>query len=209
LNNVKLRLLEPQLQKRFDYDPKAAAEAERQQELDDLKFHYTISSNVVSKAEATAVAAKKAAATSEFNIADPFSATSIIGKPAPELPAQKWIGAKPELKGKCALMYFWAPWSIPSRRYISDLNDLQKKFGQRLAIVGITAESQTDVENMPGSRVEFPYAIDPQAKAFLAADIQSVPSVLLIDSNGIVRYRGHPAALTERAIAALSGAPTE
>ncbi len=209
LSNVKLRQLDPQLQKRFDYDPKAAEEAERQQELDDLKFHYGVSSNVVSKAEATATAAKKAAATSEFNIADAFSASSMIGKPAPELSSQQWVGLKPQIKGKCALVYFWAPWSIPSRRYISDLNDLQKKFGEHLVIVGVTAESQNEVENMPGARLEFPYAIDSQAKMFSAADIRSIPTVLLIDPAGIVRYQGHPAALTQGAIAALSAAPTE
>jgi cytochrome c biogenesis protein CcmG/thiol:disulfide interchange protein DsbE len=209
ISNVKLRQLDPQLQKHFDFDPKAAEQAERQQELDDLKFHYSISSNVIAKAVEAAVTAKKTAATSEFNIADPFTESSLIGKPAPEMSAQKWLGSKPELKGKCALIYFWAPWSIPSRRFIPDLNDLQKKYGEQVSVVGVTAESQVDVETMPGTRVEFPCAIDPQAKMFAAVNVRSLPCVLLIDPAGIVRYLGHPAALNDRAIEALIAPKSE
>src|SRR5438034_8050349 len=43
--NVKLRLLEPSLQKRFNYDPKAAETAEKVQEEDDTKYRNTIASN--------------------------------------------------------------------------------------------------------------------------------------------------------------------
>lgn len=209
ISNAKLRQLDSQLQKRFGYDPKAAEEAEQQQELDDRKFHYEISSNVIAKATEISIAAKKAAITSELNIADPFSANSLIGKPAPELSAQKWLGEKPSLKGKCSLIYFWAPWSIPCRRYIPELNALHKKFGERVAVVGLTAEPQSDVESMPESKLEFPCGIDAQAKTFEATNIRSLPSVLLIDPAGIIRYAGHPAALTERSIAALISSEAE
>lgn len=209
MSNVKLRQLDPKLQKRFDFDPKVAEEAEKQQELDDLNYHYNLGSNMVARAAEAAIAAKKAANTSELNIADAFAENSQIGKPAPEWPALEWLGAKPELQGKCSLIYFWAPWSVPSRRYVADLNELQKKFGNKLVIAGITAEAKSDVENMPGTHLEFPCAIDPQAKMFSTVGVRSIPHVLLIDSSGIVRYAGHPAALNERAIASLSAPGTE
>src|SRR5579859_4953976 len=45
LANVKLRSLSPELQRRFNYDPKAATEAERKQIEDDAAFRDSIVSN--------------------------------------------------------------------------------------------------------------------------------------------------------------------
>jgi len=36
-----------------------------------------------------------------------------------------------------------------------------------------------------------------------AAGITSVPGVLLVDSKGLIRYQGHPAALEDRIVESL------
>ena len=138
MNNMKLRYLEPGLQKRFHYDPEAAAKAEVQQAADDALYNKSIASNMVARAQQAALAARRAAATSEDSLADPVSKQSLIGKPAPAIKGEKWLGEKPALEGKLTLVAFWAPWSIPCRNYIPELAGLQKKFVGKLVAVGVT-----------------------------------------------------------------------
>src|SRR5205823_5579942 len=123
---------------------------------------------------------------------------SLIGKTAPDLEVEKWLGPKPALKGKCTLIAFWAPWSIPCRRAIPQFNALQKKFPEKLVVVGLTSDSQEEVEEMAEPKLDFPSGIDPKARLIAAAGINSVPSVLLVDAKGIVLYQGHPSALDEK-----------
>jgi thiol-disulfide isomerase/thioredoxin len=197
IGNVKLKYLNPSLQKRFNYDPKAAAEAELEQAREDSRFYQAIASNLVSQAANSAKIARKAAASSENNLADAISDKSQLGKAAPALQAEKWVGPEPALKGKAVLVAFWAPWSIPSRRYLPLLNSLQKRFPDRLVVVGLTADSEPEIAATE-PRLEFACAIDTKARLATAVGVTSVPSVLLLDAKGIIRYLGHPAALDER-----------
>ena len=93
--NVKLRSLDPDLQKRFNYDAKAASEAEQQQIQDDVKYQGQLAAVVAAQAaeaaEAAAAAAKRASST-EFSIDDAISDLSLIGKPAPNIEVEKWLG---------------------------------------------------------------------------------------------------------------------
>lgn len=203
INNVKLRLLEPPLQKQFRYDPKLAAELERQQIKDDVQFQHSIASNIVARAEQALQAAKKAAATSEDSLADPISEKSLLGKPAPGLQIEKWLSDKPDLEGKFVLLHFWAPWSIPSKKIIPDLNLLQKKFTDHLVIIAVTSEPENEVEEMEEPLIEFASALDPDAKLTNAAQVTSVPCALLINQKGIVLYQGHPGFLDEKRLQAL------
>ena len=201
--NVKLKYVDDNLKQRFHYDPKAAAEAERQQALDDTVYVNTLASNVVAQALKFALAKEKAGRTSEQSLADPVSEQSLLGKPAPPLEVEKWLGEKPSLKGKSALIAFWEPWSIPCRKTIPQLNALQKRFADKLVIVGVASDSQEEVEGMTDARIEFASALDSKGKLSSAAGVTSIPYVLLLDSQGIVRYQGHPSALDEKKIEPL------
>ena len=206
INNLKLRLLDPQLQKQFRYNPQLAKQLEQQQAVDDLQFQHSVASNLVAKAEQAAqdaLFARKAASSSEDTFADPISDKSLLGKPAPDLKIEKWLSDKPELDGKFLLLNFWAPWSIPSKKIIPELNQLQKKFADRLVIIGITSEAEKDVQEMDGPAIEFASAIDPHAKLTTAAQVTSVPSALLLNQKGIVLYQGHPGFLDEKKIQTL------
>jgi hypothetical protein len=52
-------------------------------------------------------------------------------------------------------------------------------------------------------KMEFASAVDSKSKLSASADVTSVPCVLLVDSKGIVRYQGHPGAITEKKMEAL------
>jgi thiol-disulfide isomerase/thioredoxin len=197
---VKLRDLEPELQKRFNYDPAAAAEAEKQQAADEARYQQSIAAKMEAQAQKAALAGRKAAATSADSLADPVSNNSLLGKRAPAIEGGKWLGDKPALEGKVVLVVFWAPWSIPCRKYLPTLAGLQKKFADKLTVVGITSEPEAEVADMAESKPGFATMLDPEAKFSVSVGVTSVPYVMLLDPKGIVRYQGHPAAITEKQV---------
>jgi len=203
ITSLKLRYLEPVLQARFGYDPAAAVEAEIQQAAADAHYQESVVSNIVALAEQAALAARKAAATSEDSLADPVSNNSLIGKPAPAIEGEKWLGEKPALEGKAVLVVFWAPWSIPCRKFLPELAGLQKKFVGKLAVVGVTSESEAEIAGMAEPKLEFASVLDSKAQLEAAVGVTSIPYVILVDPKGIVRYQGHPGAITEQKLASL------
>jgi thiol-disulfide isomerase/thioredoxin len=211
--NVKLRNLEPDLQKKFRYDPKAAAEAEQQQLQDDVKYQgqlaAVVAAQAAASAEAAAAAAKRASST-DLSIDDAISDLSLIGKPAPNIEVEKWLsGEAPVLTNRFVLVDFWSPWSNPCRRAIPQLNDLHKKLGEKLEMVALTTAPESEVQGMSEPKIDFDSAIDTKARLQSAIGFTSIPTVLLIDPNGLVVYQGHPAALNEKILSGIVGKPDE
>ena len=201
--SVKLRDLNPALQKRFNYDPAAAEEAEKQQAADEARYQASIASKMEAQAQQAALAARKAAATSADSLADPVSNNSLLGKPAPAIKGAKWLGDQPDLEGKAVLVVFWAPWSIPCRKYLPTLAGLQKKFADKLAVVGVTCDSEAEIADMPNPKPGFATLLDADAKYSVSVGVTSVPYVMLVNAKGIVRYQGHPAPITEKQVEAI------
>jgi len=205
IGNVKLKYVDPALQKRFNYDPAKAAEAEQQKAEADALYSSTAASNFAARAQLARAAAARENGRSQ-TLGDPVSDKSLLGKQAPPVKAEQWAGAKPELEGKYVLVAFWEPWSAASRQSLTDLSALQKQFADKLAVIGITTNSAAGLDKMEADKPGFPVATDPEGKLGAAAGVTSIPSVLLVDPNGIVRYQGHPAALTEKSLKSLFGA---
>ncbi len=199
--NVKLKYLSPELQKRFGYDPAAAVEAEQKQAQEDTRYNDSLALKPVGRRERDET--EKKPRTSETSITDPISERSLLGKSAPALEVEKWLSEKPVLEGKFVLVSFWAPWSVPCRKAIPELNTLQKKFAEKLVVVGVSAEPEEELAQMPEPKLEFACAVDAKAKLSAAADVTSIPYVLLVDPKGIVRYQGHPGAITEARLSKL------
>ncbi|QQS39630.1 MAG: TlpA family protein disulfide reductase [Acidobacteriota bacterium] len=133
----------------------------------------------------------------------------ILGEKAPELrDVAHWIPAKPEplsgLVGKVVLLDFWATWCGPCFEAFPDLakwhNDLGK---EGLVILGVTryygqgedgnqASEKEEVEFLKRFKVKegLPYSIvvsDGQANQIIYGAM-SIPTTVLIDRKGIVRY---------------------
>lgn len=207
--NVKLKYLEPAMQKLFDYDPKVAEEAERKQAAEDSAYHETVALELTERAKRTIKEARDAAASAEDNPADPVSPQSLIGQKAPKLTVEKWLGDKPTTDEKAVLVFFWTTWSVPCRKAIPDMNSYQKKFREKLVVVGLSSQALADMTDFAEIKIEFPLAIDTKSKFASAAGVTSVPSVLLIDAKGNVRYQGHPAALDTSKVRKLLGSGGE
>ena len=205
--NVKLKYLSPDLQAKFNYDPKAAAAAEKKQIEADASYHTNLAARIAAQAIAEARAAKPAEPME--NLADPISDKSLLGKRAPALEAEKWVSDRPELEGKFVLISFWAPWSAPCRKQIPVLNAVQKKFANQLVVVGLTKSSAAELADFTEPKIGFASGVDTKGKLATAAGVTSVPCVMLVDPKGIVLYQGHPAALTEARLQEFLSRPSE
>lgn len=206
IGNVKLKYLSPSLQKRFDYDPVKAAEAERQQAEADALYNSTVASNIALHVQ-KARAAQAGTETRPITLTDPVSDKSLLGKAAPPLSLDRWIGDKPDLDGKYVLVAFWEPWSAAALAALPDLGRLQKQFADKLVVVGVSTNSEAALEQLEATQPTIPLATDSKAKLCNACGITSIPAVLLVDPQGIVRYEGHPAALGEKNLKSLFASP--
>ena len=207
--NVKLKYVGRDLQKKFDYDPKLAEEAEKRQIENEILYQAAVEKASLSRLPGPHQEKSKPPLGSITGLADPVSDKSLLGKTAPALEMDKWLGEKPSLEGKYVLLDFWASWSVPCRQSIPELNALQKKYSDKLVVVGITAESENDIAEMADPHLEYPCGIDSKAKLTAAAGVTSIPCVLLLDPKGMVLYQGHPSALTEKKLQAVLSRPAE
>ncbi len=196
--NVKLKFLTPDFQKLFHYDAKAASEAERNQLEEDQRYQENLAHQVFGFTNASP--ATGAVTATEETLADPISDQSFLGKTAPALTVEQWLDGKPDMQGKWVLISFWAPWSLPCRKVIPLLNALQKKFTTGLVVVGLSSEGEPDRNQREAVQPEFALAVDSKARLRTQLGITSVPCVLLLDPRRVVRYQGHPAALTEKCL---------
>ncbi len=120
-------------------------------------------------------------------------AKSVLNEKAPELVIEKWNSKKPETNGKFVLVDFWATWCGPCRAGIPGLNQMQKKFEDKLVIIGISDEPMEKVKSFNNPKIEYANGIDTKKTVSTFLGIRGIPHMILIDPNGIVRWEGFPA----------------
>ncbi len=139
------------------------------------------------------------------------SANNLQGQRGPALRVQKYVrGEEPETEGKVVMMEFWATWCGPCIAGIPHLNELQSKFKDDLVVVGISSEDEQIVRNKMRTdrRLDFEYtiAIDPQRRVQGAVGNRGIPHCIVLSSDGIVRWQGHPARLSEEVMSQIVAA---
>ena len=126
---------------------------------------------------------------------------SLVGKPLPSLTGLDYFKARPDLKGKPAIVEFWATWCPPCRKSIPHLNEIYKEYGAKdLQILGITDEpGQTIRAFVKDIPIDYPVATcrDTLMEKF---GITGIPHAFLVDKKGIVVWQGHPMELTKEDI---------
>lgn len=118
-----------------------------------------------------------------------------IGQKAPKLEvkpvnaaARKRTWHKGELREKITVIDFWATWCRPCERVKPVLADLQDKHGDKLDIVAISAESRpTIAEHLERKPVTYPVVRDLDERTLDAFIVREYPTILIIDSKGVVR----------------------
>jgi hypothetical protein len=210
MSNVKLKFLNHELQKKFNYNPSAGDKALQRQVDDDKRFQEDLAASITARIrnQHLAIETQIQEHYSDAGLSDPVSTDSPIGKAAPDLNFKSWLGSQPDITGKIAIISVWSPKSAASRKWIPPMNDLHKVFAGKIEVLGVTTATEEEVEECD-PKINFPCALDPDGKFLKDAGIMSLPWVLLVDSNRMVRYEGHPAAVNTNTLQELLKMPTE
>jgi thiol-disulfide isomerase/thioredoxin len=134
----------------------------------------------------------------------------LLGESAPELAADKWLGeigasSLAGLRGKVVLLDFWAHWCEPCYAAFPNLSEWHKTYsGQSFEIVGVTryygsaegfgADADTEFAFLQKikrtQRLPYPLAVAKGLVNHNRFSVESLPTGILIDKKGIVRYIG-------------------
>jgi cytochrome c biogenesis protein CcmG/thiol:disulfide interchange protein DsbE len=91
-----------------------------------------------------------------------------------------------DFKGKVIIIDFWATWCPPCRKGIPDLIELQKEFGKKVVVIGISLDQEkSDVPPfMKKMGINYPVAYGTPEVFRLYADEDAIPHSFIIDRKG-------------------------
>lgn len=119
-----------------------------------------------------------------------------VGQLAPALIATDLSGGHLDTReslGHPVVLVFWASWSGSCRRLAPDLRAAQATYGDRVTWIGINAGEDPGTAAASAARLGIDRSVLSDQGGVLrkryAAD--GVPFVVILDSDGVVRYRGH------------------
>jgi len=138
--------------------------------------------------------------------------TLLVGDPAPPLKVEKFLKGEPirEFKpGHVYVVEFWATWCGPCIRGMPHLTELQKKFKDKVTIIGVNIwESPYDDETLErvaefvkkndekmGYTVAYDGADGHADRAYMkAAGQNGIPTAFVVSGDGKIAHIGHPMA---------------
>lgn len=193
IGNAKLTNLDSSLQAKFAPYAARAAEVEQTQATANSEYERALAAQQpLAPVPESGPDAGKPPIDADASSTNMLSAKSFLGKKGPDLVVEKWISASPNMNGKFLLVEFWAPSSISCVNFVPTLNHYQQEFGEKLAIVAIADEPEDAVRKIADPNIEYASAIDTQKRMESALEVKSLPYVLLMDPEGIVRWQGNP-----------------
>ncbi|HEY0255749.1 MAG TPA: redoxin domain-containing protein [Kofleriaceae bacterium] len=116
---------------------------------------------------------------------------SFISKAAPVIALHGIDGGALALaldRDRVTVLDFWATWCKPCLYTTPHLDDLATRYPQ-LQVIGISDEEAADLHaHLAGHPVRFPQARDEDEAAHRAYLVQGLPTIIVIDRGGIVRW---------------------
>jgi thiol-disulfide isomerase/thioredoxin len=134
---------------------------------------------------------------------------SYPSEPIPDLRVIEWLGENyaslEELRGRVVLLDFWATWCGPCISTFPRLRDWHKKYGENgFVIVGVT-KFYGNADGKPMTRLQeldflnefkkkhklpYTFAIAEPGEDSMKYGINALPTTMLLDRSGVVRYIG-------------------
>lgn len=96
------------------------------------------------------------------------------------------------LRGKVVLLDFWGTWCPPCRESVPVVRGLQKKYaGKGFQIVGISSDDDEEVWGtfIKAQQMNWSEYIDLSGTVQQAFKIDSFPTYIVLDKDGVIRYR--------------------
>ena len=121
-------------------------------------------------------------------------ANAAAPQPAPDFTLKSLSGENlklSELRGQVVLVNFWASWCGPCRQEMPLLDEMYQRY-QKLGftILGVNVEQDAAAAQamLKESPVHFPVLFDPQSTASKLYNLNAMPTTVLVDRSGNVRY---------------------
>ncbi len=119
------------------------------------------------------------------------SAALKVGDTLPDLGSFKLDGKLPaSLQGKVVVVDFWASWCLPCAESFPVLDELQKKYGGRLIVIGVNVdEKPSDMAGfLKKHQVSFTIVRDAEQKLVAVAEPATMPTSFILGTDGTVRF---------------------
>ena len=138
------------------------------------------------------------------------------GMKAPEIAGQDAEGKEIRLSqfaGKVVVLDFWGSWSRECRGMMEQKRELAAKFRQRpFVLLGVNSDESraTMARAIKRERMNWPNIHDgPPGKGAIVRkwNIQTWPTIYVIDQNGVIRHRNIRGKRLEQAVSDLIGVP--
>lgn len=96
-----------------------------------------------------------------------------------------------QYKGKVVYLDFWASWCIPCRKSFPWMNEMQKKYGKDLAVIGVNVDQEKDLADqfIQETSPEFTIVFDAAGKLATEYQVAAMPSSFLLDREGKIVFK--------------------
>jgi peroxiredoxin len=113
-----------------------------------------------------------------------FTLTSRTGEPV----------SLADLEGEVVMVNFWATWCGPCRQEMPHLEALHQRYSDLgFTLLGVNVEEDSSLSDkfLAETPVSFPILFDPENDVSKLYDVVAMPSTVMIDRNGNMRYIHH------------------
>ncbi len=117
-----------------------------------------------------------------------------VGKPAPDLSIQTLNGkgkvTLESLQGKIVIVDFWATWCGPCKQSFPKLEELSKKLGNKVEIIGVSVDDSSDgvLEFAKENKATFAIGWDEGHDIANRWKVGTMPTTYILDGSGTVRF---------------------